>query len=147
MTNHMHVLVERQTNPLHRATAADGVCAVLQLDASNLDRCFNRFFYDPWILAVLVIPHATLEFAALLLGAAISIWLVFRTVQDAMSNEFHLVRNLRRIIPYVAFSVGLILLGAIVEVYITPLIGAQFLSESGKGEYKLRSRLYVANSR
>jgi len=106
-----------------------GFTTVLQLAWNGFRIGLLVRHYDPWILAVLVIPHATLEFAALLLGATISIWLVFKTVQDAISDEFHLVRNLRRIIPGVAFSVGLILLGAIVEVYITPLIGAQFLQK------------------
>lgn len=85
--------------------------------------------YDLWTLAVLVLPHATLEFAALLLGATISIWLVLRTIMDAIKNEFHLVQNLQGITPYAAFSVGLVLLGAIVEVYITPLIGAHLLQK------------------
>gem|GEM_PF-6198908 len=106
-----------------------GFTTVLQLAWNGFRIGLLVRHYDPWILVVLVIPHATLEFAALLLGATISVWLVFRTVQDAMSNEFHLVRNLRGIIPYVALSVGLVLLGAVVEVYITPLIGAQFLQK------------------
>ncbi len=106
-----------------------GFTTVLQLAWNSFRIGLLVRHYDPWILVVLVIPHATLEFAALLLGATISVWLVFRTVQDAMSNEFHLVRNLRGIIPYVALSVGLVLLGAVVEVYIAPLIGAQFLQK------------------
>lgn len=106
-----------------------GFTTVLQLAWNGFRIGLLVRHYDPWILAVLVIPHATLEFAALLLGATTSIWLVLRTIMDAIKNEFYLVRNLRRIIPYVAFCAGLILLGAIVEVYITPLIGAHFLQK------------------
>jgi len=39
--NHVHVLVERQTDPLHHATAADRVCAVLQSEGPQGRSCLS----------------------------------------------------------------------------------------------------------
>jgi hypothetical protein len=51
-----------------------GFTTVLQLAWNGFRIGLLVRHYDPWILVVLVIPHATLEFAALLLGATISLW-------------------------------------------------------------------------
>ena len=101
-----------------------GFTSILQVAWNGFQLGLLVRHYDFRTLTALVLPHALLEFPALLIGATISLWLVLKTIKDAMKCEFHLIQHLRRVIPFASLCVGLILLAALIEVYLTPIIGA-----------------------
>lgn len=105
-----------------------GFTSILQVAGNGFQAGLLVRNYQLRTLLCLVVPHAIIEFTAILLGATISLWLVIRTCIDALNHEYNFIgKNLKNFLLYEILCVCLIFIAGIVEVYVTPHIGAYFL--------------------
>ena len=105
-----------------------GSTSVLQVAWNGLRLGLLTRQYDPSTLIALVLPHAVLEFSALLIATTTSLWLVFRLIKGAMAGKAEIGQDMRKLLPWACLSVILIFVAAVVEVYVTPQIAAHLLT-------------------